>query len=97
MRKRGRLDTNHPEIVAALADIGAKVLSLANMGNGTPDILVGFRGRLFLMEIKSADRPAKLTPDEEKWHYEWAFCAMYRVPIVRTVDDALRAIGAIED
>ena len=93
MRKRGRLDANHPEIVNALTEIGAKVLSLANLGNGTPDILVGFRGRLFLMEIKT--NAGKLTPDEAEWHEDWHLVAAYRPAIVRSVNDALRTIGAI--
>lgn len=45
MRKYGRTDSNHAEIAAALRKAGASVVSLASVGNGCPDLLVGFRTR----------------------------------------------------
>lgn len=40
--RRGKIDGNHTEIVDALVDEdGHTVESLANVGNGCPDILVG--------------------------------------------------------
>jgi hypothetical protein len=89
-----RVDTNQPEIVKALRKAGALVLHLHEIGKGTPDILVGYRGRLRLMEIKDgAKSPSKreLTPDEEKFHAIWADY----VWVVQSVDDALKLIGAI--
>lgn len=43
MKLRGRVDANQPEIVRALRDIGASVVSLANVGQGCGDILVGYK------------------------------------------------------
>lgn len=89
-RLRARVDGNHPQIVDDLRAVGASVQSLAQMGRGVPDLLVGFRARLVLLEIK--DGAEKLTPDEARWHAAWAG---YPVVVVRTREEALRAIGAL--
>lgn len=73
--------------MAALVAVGARVLSLAMIGRGVPDLLVAFRGRLFLLEVKMPRE--KLTPDQETFHRLWP-----EVQVVRTVTEALRAIGA---
>ena len=52
MRKRAKLDVNHLEIVATLRKCGASVVSMASLGGGVPDILVGWNSRTCLMEIK---------------------------------------------
>lgn len=74
MRRHARKDANHDEIVKALRQMGATVQSLAAIGDGCPDILVGFMGDNFLMEIKDGEKPPsdrKLTTDEKLWHAEW--------------------------
>ena len=52
MRFRRRTDSNHAEIVRALKQIGCSVLDLSAVGAGCPDILIGYRGRNVLVEIK---------------------------------------------
>ena len=44
MRRAARIDRNQPEIVKALRQVGAHVTSLAAVGDGVPDLLVGFQG-----------------------------------------------------
>lgn len=51
-RRIHRTDANQAEIVAALEHIGARVVSLASLGGGIPDLLVCFRKVTFLMECK---------------------------------------------
>jgi hypothetical protein len=81
-------------IVGGLLRCGASVQSLAAVGKGCPDIVVGFRGRTYLMEIKNPDqRGAKLTEDQEKWHREWRG----QVVVVETVEQALAAIVETRD
>jgi len=46
-------DANHNEIKAALIAHGATVYDLHAVGNGAPDMLVGWQGENFLMEIKN--------------------------------------------
>lgn len=94
-RRAARIDANHTEIVRALRDVGAGVQSLAAIGKGCPDLLVGFRGECFCLEVKDGTKKPSaqaLTPDEERWEENWP--GHYRV--VRSVDEALRAIGALE-
>lgn len=95
MRKIAKIDANQTEIVKALRAVGATVQSLAQVGSGCPDILVGFRDANFLFEIKNPAQPPsgrKLTDDEAKWHAIWRG----QKTVVETVDDALKAIGAIK-
>ena len=84
-----RIDTNHKEIVKALRDAGATVLSLAAMKHGCPDILVGYNGETVLMEIKR-DAKAKFTPDQLEFLGKWKGGAISRVD---SVDAAIRALG----
>lgn len=83
----GRTDSNQSAIVSALRTVGASVESLADVGAGVPDLLVGFRGQNHLMEVKTAK--GKLTGDQELWHKTWRGQKV----VVRTVDEALAAIG----
>jgi hypothetical protein len=92
MRKHGKIDRNQIEIVAALRQIGAWVQSVADVGNGCPDLLVAYHGRVFLVEVK-ADK-GKLTADEAAWIGECERIGGVAVHIVRGVDDALRTLGA---
>ena len=75
MRTRARIDANQVAIVKALRGIGASVRSLAQLGGGVPDLLVGRRGVTLILEIKNGSKPAsetRLTPDEQKFVNEWA-------------------------
>src|SRR3972149_1571025 len=68
--KHGRTDANHTEIVNALQAIGASVTSLADVGGGCPDLLVGYRGQNMLLEVKDGRKPPSargLAPAEQKW------------------------------
>ena len=98
-RRAARIDANQTRIVRALRDIGAVVHSLAGVGSGCPDLLVGFRGVTFLLEVKDGSKPLserKLTPDQGRWHEEWLLLSGAPLDVVTCEDDALRAIGAIQ-
>lgn len=69
-----RVDANHAEVVAALRAIGATVLDIHDIGNGAPDLVVGFRAVNLLLKIKDGRKPVsarKLTEDEQKFFEEW--------------------------
>lgn len=93
-----KVDANQTEIVSALRQVGAYVQSLASIGKGCPDLLVGYDETWFVLEVKDGNQPPskqRLTPDE----LEWAEKANQRGLIVYTVNSverALRVIGAIE-
>lgn len=92
MRQRARVDRNHGEIVEALRSAGCTVQSIAAVGRGCPDLLVGFRHQNFLFEIKDGSvRPSKrrLTGPEAEWHIWWSG----QVSVIESVEQALEAIG----
>jgi len=60
-----RTDANQKVIVAALRAAGATVFDLSRVGGGCPDIAVGFRGKTYLMEIKSEG--GKLNKKQVEW------------------------------
>jgi hypothetical protein len=68
-RTAAKVDANQPAIVKALRAIGATVLHTHQLKNCF-DILVGFRGRTFLMEIKATEKD-KLTPGEAEFQRTW--------------------------
>jgi len=97
MRRRARIDANHLEIVYALRAAGATVQSLAEIGGGCPDLLVGFAGKTAVLEVKdSAQPPSKrrLTPDQLKWHREWNGGTLAVVCDVESAVRALNTLGA---
>jgi len=74
LRRAARVDANQTEIVKALRQIGCSVFSLSSVGHGVSDILVGFRHRNLLIEIKDGSKPPgarKLTPDQIIFRAEW--------------------------
>lgn len=92
MRRAARTDDNQAEIVRGLRAIGATVQSLAAVGAGVPDLLVGWQGANVLLELKDAAKvpsKRKLTPDQVAWHQAWRG----QVATVETLKDALAALG----
>lgn len=81
--QNAKTDRNQAEIVHAIRQLGATVQSLAPVGKGVPDLLVGYRGVNFLFEVKGQN--GKLTEPQVKWHGEW----QGKVYIVRTIEDAI--------
>ena len=75
MRRAAKVDANHGEIVEALLSVsGVTVHSLAGVGCGCPDLLVGAEGKTFLVEVKDGEkRPSHrtLTPDQRTWIGKW--------------------------
>jgi Holliday junction resolvase len=88
--RAAKVDANHGEIVKALRDAGASVQSLATVGKGCPDLVVGKGPDTFLIEVKGPK--GKLTDDQVKFIGEWRGV----VHIVRTVDDALQLVGVAQ-
>jgi hypothetical protein len=87
-----RVDGNQKEIVQALRDIGASVRPCHAVGEGFPDICVGWQNATYLLEIKDPSKPIRgqaLTPSQVRFHAEWRG----HVAVVKTVREALEAIG----
>jgi hypothetical protein len=90
-RSRGKTDANQTPIVRELRKAGCSVQSLADIGKGCPDILVGWHGRTYgPYEVKLPG--CELTPDEVAWWDAWNGDGT----IVYCAEDVLLDIGAIE-
>lgn len=86
MYRARRIDANQPMIVDALRRIGAKVAFLHELGNDVPDLLVGFRGRNVLLEIKMPKKDP--TSGQQVWANNWPG----EVHVVHSVNEALQAV-----
>ncbi len=92
MVTRKRTDANHQEIVNALRRIGASVVDLSGVGDGCPDLLVGFRGKNYLMEVKDgAKKPSerRLRKTQVEFFQNWTGQAAK----VEIIADALAVLG----
>lgn len=83
---RGRTDGNQRAVVQALRASGAKVCSLAQVGEGCPDLLVLYRGRVRLMEVKQPK--GTLTGQQQEWMAQG-----WPVLIVSSPDEAIAALA----
>ncbi len=91
LRRAARTDHNHNSIVDALKKAGCSVLSLAAVGQGAPDLLVGLAGKNFLLEVKDGDKAPsrrKLRPAQVKFFEGWRG----QVVKVETIHEALEAV-----
>lgn len=74
MRRAAKIDANQQQVVSALRAAGATVQSLAAVGKGVPDLLVGYQGKTVLMEVKDGHKSPsqrELTDDQLAWHGAW--------------------------
>lgn len=102
MRRAAKKDKNHNAITEALKQIpGVVILDLHQLKNAC-DCIVGYRGNLYLMEIKNPEylpkeydneRLIKALTDGEKEFYDYFQKANCAPHIVCTVDEALEVIG----
>ena len=88
-----RTDDNHAAVVAELRDAlpEATVFDLSGAGKGVPDLLVGWNGRNYLLEIKDGNKPPSrrdLTDAQKIFHGTW----QGQVAIVTTAANAVAAI-----
>lgn len=94
MRRAAAVDANQAEIVAALRAVGATVITCHAVGKGFPDLVVGYRGETFLIEVKDPSQPLhrhELTPAQVEFHAAWRGRPIAKV---FTVLEAFSAIGA---
>lgn len=86
---KGRRDANEPEVVAALKAAGALVWRIEQ--RGVFDLLVGFRERWYMIEVKTEHGELE---DGQAVFALLADAARLPAWVVRTPQEALYAIGA---
>ncbi|MGI3168423.1 hypothetical protein ACRARG_04675 [Pseudooceanicola sp. C21-150M6] len=95
MRRAAKVDANQRELVEQLRGIGMSVQPLHSVGGGCPDLLCGWQGQNFLLEVKpegvgvSKQRQNLRGDHQPKWHDEWRG----QVAVVHNVTEALEACG----
>lgn len=87
-----RTDRNHAEIINALRKIpNLSVFSTHEVGKGFPDIVIGYKGVNYLIEIKDGNKPPsarKLTDAELQFHSNWKG----QIKIVNNLDEVLKLL-----
>lgn len=92
MRRAAKIDANQREVVKALRAIGCTVAITSSLGDGFPDLVVGYRGRNYLIEVKDGNKPPsrrKLTKDEKQFSESWK--GQYAV--VESIDEAIGLVN----
>jgi len=102
MRWAYHKDTAHKPVVTALRAIGATVQALH--GKDVPDLLVGYRGQTFLLEVKTAGaetldkrngrtyrRTTQLSEGQREWAERWRGGP---VAVVHTPEEAIAIVTA---
>lgn len=87
MRYAARVDANQQQVVSALRAAGCYVYVI-----GLPvDLLVGYNGQTFLVEIKDGPKKA-LTRLQQDFFGNWIGGSLHRI---NGPEDALRMIGVL--
>lgn len=89
MRYAAKKDLNQDAIVAELLAFGCSVRKTHQLGGGFPDLVVGWRGRTLLVEVKQPGKEDDLTADEREFFAAWRGAAI-------VASDAEQVIAAFE-
>ena len=88
MRRKPKIDANQPEIVAALRAVGASVWPV----NDRVDLIVGYNGKNYLMEVKDPAQPRSAHKErrerQQKFREEWQGQCVQ----VETIEQALATL-----
>ena len=88
-RRAAKVDGNHAEVVKALRKAGVKVVSLAAVGNGVPDLLTSFGGETILIEVKNPEGRNKVSKEQQAFFADW----LGRAVVVTSAKEALSVWG----
>jgi hypothetical protein len=80
MRRAAKVDTSQAPIIAMLRANGMSVKDCSSVGQGFPDLCIGFRGGTYLIEAKGAGHAHRalalgepdLTAAQRVFHEQWA-------------------------
>lgn len=87
-----RVDDNQKQLVHTFIALGASVLNLSTVGRGCPDLLIGYKGKSVLVEIKRNSK-ATFTDPQVKFMQDWRGGAVSRID---SVDAAIRLIKMLD-
>jgi len=87
VRRAAKVDANHSAIVKSIREAGFSVHDTSAVGRGFPDLVCGYGGRTFLVEVKCGTNiPSKrrLTAPQETFKASWLGCYV----VIESVDQA---------
>lgn len=92
-----RTDANQKDIMDKLRCIpNLSVISTHTIGKGFPDIIVGYKGKNYMIEIKDGAKwksQQKLTTDELLFHMKWKG----QICVCNSFDQVLKLINATDN
>ena len=92
--KAKRIDSNQKQLVQQLRKIpGVTVAHTHTIGSGFVDLVIGYKKKNFLIELKDSSLPPsrkRLTEDEKRFHDSWTG----QVDVVETFEEVLKLINA---
>ena len=91
MSYKKKSDGNQAAIIKRLRENPEiSVRSIHRHGDGIPDLLVGYRGRNYIFEVKNPEYDGRLTDAEQKfadgWKGQWA-SIFYVQEIIEEIND----------
>lgn len=93
MRRAAKVDANQQEIVSALRSIpGVSVAVTSALGDGFPDLVLGYKARTYLVEVKNGElSPSRkqLTDDEQEFKDKWTG----HYSVCESLEEILKVIG----
>lgn len=89
MRRRAKVDGNHAEIVDAFRKAGCSVVSLAPIGGGVPDLIVGSDGYNVMVEVKQPKGQRNLL--QRQFDHEWNGW----IEVIRSTDEAMALVARL--
>lgn len=92
---QGLGDANQPAIVEALQCAGYTTQSLASVGLGCPDLVVGYAGVNILLEVKNPEAKHGGNPETKRAQKTWHDMWRGQVAVVRTPEEALEVCSAV--
>lgn len=90
-----RVDANHAQIRDGLrAVLGDRVKDTSWIGHGWPDLVVAFKGRLHMVEVKRpGPKSARTLTDAEHEFQAWCHANGLEYHVAQSLDEALAALG----
>jgi hypothetical protein len=89
--RAARQDRNQTEIVDAFEKIGATVEAIRSLHGGCPDLLVGFQGRNYLIEVK-VPKEGRLSDSQKVWRDNWSGGKPF---VITSTDDVIMWAGLV--
>jgi Holliday junction resolvase len=87
-----RVDENQSQLINTFIALGASVLNLSRVGEGCPDLLIGYKNKSVLVEVKTNERKP-FTESQVKFMQNWRGGAVSRID---SVDAAIRLIKMLD-